>query len=273
MVECRNMKERIIKSGEEVLSKVIVETVMPAMREAYAQNRFVGIAEKSFDILHAKPEYLHRNDPDFELDRERLNSEPGLIISNHPGPGDCPAVLNALTRKDLKFLVAEESIKGEKLDTFMPADMLLGASKDFGKLRLIVPIMKKHILNGGALFLFPTGLVPNHGQAEFASLFAALVRDIPPESMVYAFSINETDIRKVTKKTTFAARTVSDFILPKALKPIAKLGEPSIVRVDERYTKVNQWLDAFKKSGQSKAEINRVMTSFYHGLFEQKNGV
>jgi len=261
------MKERIIKSGQEVLGKVIVETVMPAMREAYLKNGFVGIGERSFDILHAKPEYLHQEDPGFEFDRKRLNSEPGLIISNHPGPGDCPAVLNALTRKDMKFLVAEESIKGEKLDTFLPPDMLLGASKDMGMLRGAISTIKKHIENGGALFYFPTGLVPSHGEAEFASLFAALVREIPPESMVYAFNINASDIQKVTKKTTFAARTTSDFLLPKILKPITKIGEPSTIRIDERYTNVDQWLDAFKSSGRSKNEMNHVMTNFYRGLF------
>lgn len=262
------MKERIHQYGQQLLGKAIVETMMPTMRKAYAERGCVGMAERAFDILHARPEYLHESDPDFELDRKKLNSEPGLIISNHPGPGDCPVVLQTLTRRDLKFLVAEEAIKGEKLDTVVPKEMLLGAAKDVGKLRPIFKTIISHIQSGGALFYFPTGLAKDQSKAIFASLFRALIQNIPAESMVYAFNIDAADVKKVASKGAFAARSSADFILPNLVKPITKIGEPSVIHVDERYTQASQWLENVKRSGRPKAEFNHVMTEYYENLFE-----
>ena len=263
-----SMKERIVRSSQELLGKVIIETITPVMRRAFEEGGCVGIARKTFDILHARPDYLHESDPAFELDRRRLNSEPGLIISNHPGPGDCPSVLNALDRRDLKFLVAEEAIKQEKLSSIIPEDMILGATKDLGKLRLVKRAIIEHIRSGGAVFYFPTGMEKAQGKTSFASLFGALLREIPVESMVYAFKINAGDLRKVASKGTFAARSSADFILPDFIKPITKLGEPSVIHVDEKYTQGRYWLENFKQSGRPRTELNNVMTEYYEALFK-----
>jgi hypothetical protein len=262
------MKERIVRSSQELLGKGIIETITPAMHEAYIERGCVGIAQKTFDILHARPEYLRASDPDFDRSRKRLNSEPGLIISNHPGPGDCPSVLNALDRRDLKFLVAEEAIEQEKLSSIIPKDMILGATKDMGKLRPVIKALIEHIRSGGAVFYFPTGMEKAQGKTAFASLFGALLREIPVESMVYAFKIDAGDLQKVASKGKFAARSSADFILPDFIKPITKLGEPSVIHVDEKYTQSRDWLENFKQSGRPKTELNNVMTEYYEGLFE-----
>lgn len=262
------MKERIVGSSQELLGKLITETLTPAMHEAYIERGCVGIAQKTFDILHARPEYLRESDPDFDRNRKRLNSEPGLIISNHPGPGDCPSVLNALDRRDLKFLVAEEAIEQEKLSSIIPEDMLLGATRNLGKLQRVIRAIIEHIRSGGAVFYFPAGMEKVQGKTPFASLFGALLREIPVESMVYAFKINSDDLRKVASKGKFAARSSADFILPDFIKPITKLGEPSVIHVDEKYTQSRDWLENFKKSGRSRTEVNNVMTEYYEALFE-----
>lgn len=263
------MKESLNQYGQNLLGKVITETITPAMRRAYEERGCMGIAQKTFDILHARPEYLRESDPDFDRNRKRLNSEPGLIISNHPGPGDCPSVLNTLDRRDLKFLVAEEAIEQEKLSSIIPKDMILGATKDPGKLRPVKRAIVEHIRSGGAVFYFPTGMEKAQGKTSFASLFGALLREVPVESMVYAFKINAGDLRKVVSKGTFVARTSADFILPDFVKPITKLGEPSVIHIDEKYTQGRDWLESFKQSGRPRSELNNVMTEYYEALFEE----
>src|SRR5262249_39335639 len=55
--------------------------------------------------LNVEPQYLRQNIPEFATMRQRLNSEPGLVIANHPGVVDTALILSMIHRNDLKVLI------------------------------------------------------------------------------------------------------------------------------------------------------------------------
>ncbi len=106
----------------------------------------------------AAGQLLNRFVDQIQVDGKDLIPKDGplIIASNHPGAYDSIALMSSLPRQDFKFIVSDVPLlrslpAASQHCIFTPA----GPHARMGALREII----HHVLNGGAVLIFPTGLV------------------------------------------------------------------------------------------------------------------
>lgn len=73
------------------------------LRERFLEGGYPALEAYGCEQLGIRPVYVAENRPEFAEWRERLKTESGLVIANHPGGIDVPAILKTLDRKGVYF--------------------------------------------------------------------------------------------------------------------------------------------------------------------------
>lgn len=245
------------KSVDFFVNRIAPEVVRQ-FREGGWKNVRDNIVVKQLQITGVKPEFIEENEPGFAESRHRLNTEPGVIICNHPNTGEVFIILSTLEREDLKVIVAHE-----ELYKHLPADIaqkyFFSAAKDFKTMRAFIEGADEHIKSGGVLLIFPQLSSSVH----FERGFRALLQKLKPEDMVYCFNVNTSDAANFSKTRRMAGLGSELFIHP--VTNINQLGEPSTIRTAENYTQAGEWQSVI--TGVPKGEADLVLTKKYERMF------
>lgn len=259
---------KIKKGFERIIRDGTLRTVEIAIRE---RGKVHSLVEFSKDVLHnlnVEGQYLQSDNQEFKQMRKKLNQEPGLIISNHPGYFDMPLVLSNINRDDLKIIVAEN---------FYPSlTRRFGADKFIKSTRELVRKSSAHIKNGGAILIFPTGgadIVIKRDQAQktnFRSGFRHILNSVNPDSMVYSFYIDPQDdltlLNRYSSKKTIKNLQIAGQAL--ALWEPDNIGssKKSVIKVDENISRVQDWQKEIKNI-QGSIPQNEKLTQVYFDQF------
>lgn len=257
------------KHGVEdaVFLKVLEDT-----KKKYGERAVDNYSTELFKLWNATPEFENTTN------RERLQNESGVIISNHPGIFDIPIVLEALkdrngkVRRDVKILVHEanytalKSGLGEeyfiKLKTgeYTPAKQALDTGIE-------------NIKNGGVFVIFPSGGKEQSGE-EFKIYpgLAYVLERMQPQDMVYSFGINTSDFKIATqdKRRFMPSRGAVAGVSAIAGVPSANLLRPlNKIRVNESYSQAEDWQSVMQdeKSLMLKAETLTKKYLIEQGIF------
>ncbi len=234
------------------------------MVRAYGDNfrdKGVEAIPESMDMylksLNVQPEYVIEHNDNFKEQRQALNTEPGLIIANHPaGFIDVPMLLKVLHRPDFKVYVLDKVYRalaesfetnfGEEGKQFV-TDKLLSNAPDQQRTNFRNAV--NHIKNGGALIIHPTAGEDRHSteQIEFQPGFRAFLKHLEPDNMVYSFCFNPNDIQQELKGqgdvalrfTGLASEQLTDDKFN-----INRQRNTAVIRVDEQYSTAGEWKDS-----------------------------
>lgn len=255
--------DRVGKVADIALAKL----ALLGARERFEHGGYPALAEMAFEEAGIKPVYLAEQYSEFNDWRERLRTESGLVISNHPGAVDAVAILKVLDRKDVYFIAAEKNV--ERLRGVIGDEYLLPAAKNVGELRATLRRVEEALRKGGLVFLFPTGGIERLGHPfEFKGGFAHILKTMRPEQMVYTFHVVPEDVHEIFPKTLPGLQMGSAMLVGKLGLQKTRNAWPS-VRVDERYTTAEVWQRLLSDQSISKADKNKFLTSHYLDLFKQ----
>jgi hypothetical protein len=140
----------------ETVKKIIHEkSKKPLLEGVSAEIKEKGIsalkerAERYFEAMNIKPEYISYDGKTLEDLNYRLNTEGGIAISNHPGYVDIPAIINCLNREDIMIMIGEKYYP--EMQNLIGDKYIIPASTDSKKLFSIITkicdtLNKKNIL-------------------------------------------------------------------------------------------------------------------------------
>jgi hypothetical protein len=216
------------------------------------------------------PKYLlPENQAVFEESRNRLNTEPGLIIANHPGFYDNFLILNAVKRPDIKIVASDSAY--EDFYSKIGEDFLIRATHDPKEIHAFMKKIKEHIDSGGVVLIYPTAgvdRVDKDNSFEFkGGLSLILKRCMKPSDMVYSFYVDPNDIRTIVdEKVSRLPGVASAVIFDRAINSNS-LKEEVEVKVGERYSTADEWLGEIADSG--KDEKSSALAEHFLAQFKQ----
>lgn len=254
------MPEQVGEKAKKVFREQLSAKIINAFSSGNLEN-IHELALKHLRQLCVQPAFLQENNPQIEEMRNKLNTESGVIICNHPGWGDTAVILSAVKRDNLKIIMNKtyfDLLPPEVADKyFFPNE------KNPSKTVAIFKRIQEHIKNGGVLLTYPSGGNEQKTGTSFKDGFRVILRGLKPEQMVYCFNINNSDMKSLKSlrpMTGLASEALflSDF-------NINKSRDPQIVRVDEAYTQASDWQKAIEAI--PKNDANEVLTGKYEGMF------
>jgi 1-acyl-sn-glycerol-3-phosphate acyltransferase len=224
-----------------------IQTAENLMNEVNDADGVVSVVgKKILETSKVKPEYLlsAKGQEELSSSRYKLNHEPGIIISNHPGYFDTFAILNVLDRSDVKIVVSSGNYR--ELSGRLGSEYFIEARDDFNGARSLLREVKEHVDNGGVVLIYPTGGkdATHNDDPEFMferGLSVILKKCLKPSDMVYSFYIEPEDIKNIAServsrhKLTFAAVALDLGV------NINELKDEKTIRVDERYSTAETW--------------------------------
>jgi len=274
-------------------------------REGIMADNFKGDVEKCgmaqaaqmlLNALNIKPLFEKENSDGYAQMRNKLNSESGIVIANHPGNFDLLCILAALDRKDLKFMVSADvhkmwsNIFGE--DVVVPALHMHETREEAGKVKreknekgnlsedeiqkrqkiahdnlLIFRSILDHVRKGGLFIYFPTGGDDSRRTEEFQfeNSFQFLVKKMKPTDIIYSFNISlgekEQDKRDQVLRV---AGSFSDASTGGKIN-VSRFTEQLILKIDEEYSQASEWQGL---SSGKKEEDSVTMTRHYLEKFK-----
>ncbi len=246
----KETKRRVERSTLDFLVKTYAEDFEKRGWEAIpdGMNRYL-------ESLGVVPVYEKEEDPNFAEQRKRLNTEAGVVISNHPsGYIDVPIILSSIHREDFRAYVQENVYRG-MLDACtrvfgekgqrLVSEKLISNEKAHAKENFATAL--DHVQRGGLLLIHPTGgreRFSKTRELEFSPGFRLLLRNLPEEKMVYSFCVYPQDLaqnfeNQIMAASRFAGSASEELISPKL--NVNKLRRKVDVRVDEKYGTVREW--------------------------------
>ncbi|MFA6422410.1 MAG: 1-acyl-sn-glycerol-3-phosphate acyltransferase [Candidatus Buchananbacteria bacterium] len=270
---------RVEKSGKELKETFYASTfkkMTERVRESGSEDVFSDVMEKYLETLNIKPVYEQElgQNPDLPEMRERLNSESGIIISNHPGYFDSLVILHLIRRKNIKVLVSQRTFP--VISKILGPENFIEASHDPVQLKKQLREIKRHIESGGVLLIYPTGGADaidssrKDSELEFKSGFRFMVEGIlRPEDMVYSFWVEPDDVADVLdEKIHRTIGTASDVVVGTKAN-VNKLKGTKSIRVNESYSKAGEWQEIVQGS-ESRDEADRALTEHYLDQFKRQ---
>ncbi len=250
---------RALESSANILSEGAYAHFLSETLPIYRRDGLSGVMRELLDRASIRVECVQQENPEFLLMRNRLNSKPGLVISNHPGYIDVPVVLQAIKRKDIKAMVTEK--RYDQL-TELYGDHFIAARHDMASARKAIDEIVSHIQGGGIFLLFPSGRDEmKYSDRGFQSGFRVLVERLIPQTMIYVFNVSSQDIQQMMhqEKNNPLARLVR--------MRTGMHGAPRFsIRLDEAYTTCEEWQGAAASAKGSFAK-NQALTKQYYDLF------
>lgn len=236
-----------------------------SLKEDVDVNGLQSAAQIFLEHAGIKPVYIKESEGEaFAAMRKRLNSEPGVIIANHPGYYDVFSILQALNRKDVKIVVSESNYK--VLEPIIGPDFLIKSISKSDEAFAFLGSIREHVEKGGVVVLFPTGgadrVDSENPKGDFEAGFSVILRRcLRSTDMVYSFHINPDDIdNAVDESVPRVAGVVSALVLNPGLN-INKLKEERIIRVNEDYSQAGIW-QTIAKEGGSEGLAENFLKSF-----------
>ncbi|MBU1038835.1 1-acyl-sn-glycerol-3-phosphate acyltransferase [Patescibacteria group bacterium] len=237
---------------------------LPKFKEEFDKKGFKGVGHYLLEAVNVRIDYTKEADPSFSGLRQKLQKEPGLIIGNHPGYIEIPAILNTLDREDVKFMVTQHLYEhfvrqfGEQY--FVPN------AKNISELKPVLQTVKSHIKTGGAVMIFPSGGgEQNIAQPEFKSGFRFFLQQLPQEAMVYSFYTDPEQSRQLVKECLPDFAGLSSDVLTKGLFNINRFSETKTVKIDESYRPVGDWQEVLRNNKTDGK--NNVLSEYFLSQF------
>lgn len=207
-----------------------------------------GVKEASEAFLrmaNVRGKYLHEADPKFEDDRKRLNTEAGIMISNHPHYVDVALVLQTLDRNDVMIMANPGPIK--YMEKHKIKGNFVSASGDSKENIGIFKKIIKHIKAGGLFVIFPTGGDERDtGSIDFKQGLPHILKYLKPTNMVYSFYVEPGDIGEVEKMSGGRPLGVMSEITVNENVNINRFREKKEVRVNEAYSQAGEWQEVMR---------------------------
>jgi len=232
------------------------------------------VIEKYWKIMNVRVESnaVAKNGEQVELEeiRKKLKTEPGVVISNHPGYFDVPAILETLHRTDVLAMVLDKYY--QELADKLGEERVVAAASDPKKLLDGFKKIKKHIEAGGLFLIFPTG---GHDYSDnknrefiFRDGFDFLIKHVlRPEDMVYCFHVDPEDVRSIaSERIPRALVGVTELVLPEALN-LNTYKEQKVIHMQESYGQAREWQEVSAKSRNNKTDVNRALEEHYMRTF------
>lgn len=221
-----------------------------------------AVAAKVLELAKITPVYTlaqREGDESFAQSRQRLNTEAGLIISNHPGYFDSMVILNTITRSDLKIVVSESNYR--KFAPKIGEDALIKATNEPNEALGFIRSIKNHIESGGVVLIYPTGGADRAGnnpeQFDFKDGLSVILRKcLNPQDMVYSFYVEPEDITVAAGETLSRHSGVFSALLTNENISANVLKDEVPVRVNERYSNASEWqnvVDQAQKENRNQA--------------------
>ncbi len=221
------------------------------------------VRKEALDMANISVRELKADSADFESNRAKLNSEPGIVIANHPGAFDSSAILSLLYRNDILMMVNDnEAYEGTPIE-----NSFVKAPHSQKEIQEVFDRIRKHIQNGGLFFMFPTAGHENEGgDFKFRSGLSYMLTDgtLKDDTMIYCFDIKNGV--GITSQEDIQKRV--DYVVRKKLYPDAhdSVPVPAEIILDERLTRGREWIEILKNEGRDK---NIVLGDHYLGLFKE----
>lgn len=267
----KKMEKSFENVGDDFYSEILKKFVKQ-IEASGSKNILADSIEKYLEMFNIDLIYeTEKNNPEIGEMRQKLNTEAGIIISNHPGYLDSPAIMHLIKRKDVKILVSDFKMFSEVLGT----ENFVMATKNPVELSKQLKIIKEHIKAGGVLLIFPTAgsdSVKNNKEywpIEFKSGFRYLIdKVLDSEDMVYSFNINADDVSEIINKRDIIGRV--EAVNSNVITDINfnKFKERIPIRIKENYSTALEWKQIIKKS--SREEVNQALSRHYLEKFEDK---
>ncbi len=233
---------------------------LPKFKEEFDKKGFKGVGNYMLEAVNVRIDYISEQEPTFAANRQKLQTEPGLIIGNHPGYIEIPAILNTLDRPDVKFMVTHHLYEhfakqfGEKY--FVPN------ARNLKDLKPVLRDVNNYVKDGGAVMIFPSGGgETNIQQPEFKSGFRFFVQQLPEEAMVYSFYTNPEKSRQLVKECLPDFAGLSSDVLTKGIFNINRLSEEQTIDVSESYKTAGDWQAVLNNA--RKDERNNVLGEYF----------
>jgi len=190
-------------------------------------------------LYNARPEYKFNPE-----DRQRLHSERGIVISNHPGILDMPIILKALkdqsgkVRRDTKlFIDATQSQHAS--DALGEQYVMPAVVNDFDKATAAMETAAEYVeKNNGLFVIFPTGGGDQTGGFKFQKGIVHLLARLKPETMVYTFFIDPVKFKAMVNAKRGVAASLHEVSPFPNLNAFRKLEN---LQVLEKYTQAGEW--------------------------------
>ena len=99
---------------------------------------------------------MEQADPEeFNISRQKLNAEAGIVVANHPGYYDTFLIFNALKRKDVKIVVSK--VNYDAYASLVGEEYIIKATDNPSGDPTFLKSIKSHIESGGLVIMYPTG--------------------------------------------------------------------------------------------------------------------
>ena len=261
----------------EFFSETVNEVIKNAKESAFISiaKRLQEIREKlGFKVAiqeflvsqRIKPLYIkeQQNREIFNENRKKLNTEAGLVISNHPYSLDSFLILNALEREDIKIVVGGTAYK-ILAPIFGEDKFILATVRKLSEGRDFLNTIKNHIESGGLILFFPTGggdRVDIEGSLSFVDGvkdgLSSIIRNcLKPSNIIYSFLIDTEDVKSlVGEKISRYIGTASEFATGDLLN-INKLKKEVNIKVDEAYSVAEDWKKLIRSKNEKSSAITR----------------
>lgn len=221
----RTILDEIVKSAgiaQTTFRQWVVRNVLnpPARRFAYVAARFDHITQL-YNFQQAASDLLSRFVDDIQISGlENIPMEgPLLIAANHPGTYDALSVISSLPRKDLKVVISgvpfTEELQAARRHFIYSPPM----DQTYGRMHTLRSSVR-HLREGGALLLFPTGHVdpdpaqlPGAEQAleRWSRSLEVILRKVPDTQVVLTIISGVVTQRSVKHPITRLLRNIEAY--------------------------------------------------------------
>jgi hypothetical protein len=252
----------------DTLRKQVLGNLMAKVRGNIVQEG-IKILHSEIETYYKKcnvaPNYLQKESKDFQKMRDKLNFEAGIIISNHPGMFDAPAILDCLHRDDVLVMVSDGPIDMPEAIAETVQQMYekytVRAPQNFLELIPVLQRIDAHIKNGGLLLIFPEGT-----SGKFQAGLSHLLDRLDPENMVYAFHFEPKDMADIVSVApSRLVGVASGMYLGDALN-VNRATQKMEFRIDERYTTVADWQATYAGTAK-RDDKTAALSNHYSDLF------
>lgn len=243
----------------EGVSKFLRLSAAKRFESEIKAGAFSAISERVLETARISPHFtLEEADSTlFAESRERLRTEPGLLISNHPGHFDSYIALSQIARNDIKIVVSEDNYK-DVVGHFGDVP-LIKATSDRAEGRHFFASIEEHVQSGGLVLFYPTGGGDNienkDASVEFQRGFSSVLKYcLRPTDMVYSFYIEPSDIHAAVEGVPSRFSTTASAIVVPQLEAVSKLSTPVTITAHERYASASEWQSVMAKAGRQSRE-------------------
>ena len=232
-------------------------------KEVFAAGGFKEAGNYFLRAMDARINYQHEEDPEFAADRARLKNEPGVIICNHPGYVEIPAILQALERDDVKIMITK--VLYDAFCKNFGSKYFISNDDSRENLAENFRQITSHIQAGGVFLIFPSGGRAESEGGDFKSGLRFLLKRLAPTDMIYSFHVDEEqskELREHRAKPLINLLTdrITGFLSDDPAEP------KFTVDVDERYSQAGEWQELIKDIPNGGAD--KILTQKYREQFK-----